>query len=87
LIDVYDNPDTMARGSIKFLPTNHCHEKRACRVRAAISQGRPMDFIEKIFGIAPDGGSGSLEMALILLPIVVATIIVFFRSRSQSRRR
>jgi hypothetical protein len=46
-----------------------------------------MDFIEKIFGIAPDGGSGSLEVVLFLIPILAATIVVFLRSRSQSRRR
>jgi hypothetical protein len=28
-----------------------------------------MDFIEKIFGIAPDGGSGSLELLLFAIPI------------------
>jgi hypothetical protein len=28
-----------------------------------------MDFIERIFGIAPDGGSGSLELLLFLIPI------------------
>jgi hypothetical protein len=28
-----------------------------------------MDFIERIFGIAPDGGSGLLELLLFLIPI------------------
>ena len=28
-----------------------------------------MDFIERIFGFAPDGGSGSLEFLLFLVPI------------------
>ena len=28
-----------------------------------------MDFIERILGIAPDGGSGSLEFLLFALPI------------------
>jgi hypothetical protein len=28
-----------------------------------------MDFIEKLFGIAPDGGSGSLELLLFLVPL------------------
>jgi hypothetical protein len=46
-----------------------------------------MDFIERIFGFAPDGGSGSLEVALFLLPVAVATIVVIFRNRSQSQRR
>jgi hypothetical protein len=28
-----------------------------------------MDFIERIFGIAPDGGSGALELLLFAVPI------------------
>jgi hypothetical protein len=33
------------------------------------SQGVVMDFIERIFGFAPDGGSGSLEFLLFAIPI------------------
>jgi hypothetical protein len=29
-----------------------------------------MDFIEKIFGFAPDGGSGAFEVLLFLIPVV-----------------
>jgi hypothetical protein len=29
-------------------------------------RGETMDFIERIFGLAPDGGSGSLEFLLFL---------------------
>ena len=39
-----------------------------------------MDFIERLFGVAPDGGDGSLE-ALWLAAIVVAIILVVFRRR------
>jgi hypothetical protein len=28
-----------------------------------------MDFIEKLFGIAPDGGSGAFELLLFVIPI------------------
>ena len=31
-----------------------------------------MDFIEQLFGISPDGGSGSLELVLFLVPIAAA---------------
>jgi len=31
--------------------------------------GETMDFIERIFGISPDGGSGSLELLLFLIPL------------------
>ena len=37
-----------------------------------------MDFIERLFGISPDGGNGSLE-ALFLLAIAVAGIAVFLK--------
>jgi hypothetical protein len=29
-----------------------------------------MDFIERIFGISPDGGSGTLEFLLFAIPII-----------------
>jgi hypothetical protein len=29
-----------------------------------------MDFIERIFGFSPDGGSGAFEFLLFLIPIV-----------------
>jgi len=44
-----------------------------------------MDFIEKIFGIAPDGGSGSLEVLLFLLPVV--GLYLLYRLRASARRR
>ncbi len=42
-----------------------------------------MDFIERIFGIDPDGGSGSLELALIAIPIMVA--FLWYRRRVARR--
>jgi hypothetical protein len=40
-----------------------------------------MDFIERIFGVSPDGGSGTFEVLLFLVP--VAVILVFlWRQRS-----
>lgn len=39
-----------------------------------------MDFIEKLFGVAPDGGDGSLEM-LWVAAIAVAVIAFAFRRR------
>jgi hypothetical protein len=45
-----------------------------------------MDFIERWFGISPDGGDGSLE-ALYLLAIVVVLAVVFrVRIRALIRR-
>jgi hypothetical protein len=39
-----------------------------------IDRGGGMDFIERIFGISPDGGSGSFEMLLFLIPIGVLVV-------------
>jgi hypothetical protein len=39
-----------------------------------------MDFIEKLFGIAPDGGDGSLEV-LWVAAIAAAIAVVAFRRR------
>ena len=38
-----------------------------------------MDFIEKLFGIAPDGGDGSLEVLWIGAIVVVVLAVVFRR--------
>jgi len=45
-----------------------------------------MDFIEKIFGIAPDGGSGILEATLFLIPIVLGSFL-FLRRRKSARAK
>jgi hypothetical protein len=46
-----------------------------------------MDFIEKMFGIAPDAGSGSLEAALVaaIATLVVALIVVRKRAAGSQR--
>jgi hypothetical protein len=44
-----------------------------------------MDFIEKIFGIAPDGGSGALEFLLFAIPI--AGIAFLFAKKQRWRAR
>jgi len=43
-----------------------------------------MDFIERIFGVSPDGGSGALEILLFLVPMI--GIYILYRLRSRSRR-
>jgi len=43
-----------------------------------------MDFIERIFGISPDGGSGSFEFLLLTIPIIV---IAYRIARRQRRRK
>ena len=43
-----------------------------------------MDFIERIFGFSPDGGSGAFEVLLFLIPI--AGLLLLWRKRKRSRR-
>lgn len=44
-----------------------------------------MDFIERIFGIAPDGGSGLLELLLFVVPIIGIIAIAHYRKRRRQR--
>ena len=45
-----------------------------------------MDFIETLFGIAPDGGDGSLEWLLFLIPLVGVAVIAVWRRRVRAKR-
>ncbi len=44
-----------------------------------------MEFIERVFHISPDGGSGSLELALLLVPVIV--VVIFLLARHSKRIR
>ena len=44
-----------------------------------------VDFIERIFGISPDGGSGALEALLFLIPLL--GLYVIYRARSHKHKR
>ncbi len=44
-----------------------------------------MDFIEQIFGISPDGGSGALEILLFLIPAMGIYLLYRLRSRHNKR--
>jgi hypothetical protein len=46
-----------------------------------------MDFIERIFGLAPDGGSGSLEVLLFLIPLVGIALLIKYRRASRQQER
>lgn len=39
-----------------------------------------MQFVEQLFGMAPDGGSGSLEFLLLAIPIVWFGYLMFIRN-------
>jgi len=38
-----------------------------------------MSFIESLFGISPDGGSGTFELLLMLIPIAALAVRAFRR--------
>lgn len=45
-----------------------------------------MDFIERIFGFSPDGGSGNFELLLFAIPIAgIAYLLVRRRLRRQRK--
>jgi hypothetical protein len=44
-----------------------------------------MDFIERIFGFSPDGGSGSFEFLLFTIPVV--GLYVLYKLRAKARKR
>lgn len=45
-----------------------------------------MDFIERIFGIALDGGSGALELLLLAIPCAGLGALWLRRARRRQRR-
>jgi hypothetical protein len=44
-----------------------------------------MDFIERIFGFAPDGGNGMFEFLLFAVPIAGLAILQYRRRRRRGR--
>ena len=46
-----------------------------------------MDFIERFFGIAPDGGDGSLEVLYLFAFAVVIGAVIFHRRLRHCGRR
>jgi preprotein translocase subunit YajC len=46
-----------------------------------------MDFIERLFGLAPDNGDGSTEILwLVVLAVVIASFVYFRIQRRKTRR-
>jgi hypothetical protein len=44
-----------------------------------------MDFIERIFGVSPDGGSGSFEAMLLFLPFAAIAAFIWYRRGKRTR--
>jgi hypothetical protein len=47
--------------------------------------GVHLNFIEQIFGISPDGGSGTLEVLFFAIPVIGLCILYWFRSLRNKR--
>jgi hypothetical protein len=45
-----------------------------------------MDFIERVFGIAPDRGSGSFELLLFTIPLLALGVVALRRRRREASR-
>jgi hypothetical protein len=46
-----------------------------------------MDFIERIFGVSPDGGDGSLEFAYLTAVVVAVALVVYLLYRRRNREQ
>lgn len=67
---------------------NHGCEGKTGVMWEMSNEGRwSMDFIERLFGIAPDGGSGMLEILLFALPISGVLYLTYLRRRPPQRNR
>ena len=56
-----------------------------CAAGALLLAALPMDWIEEVFGVEPDGGNGLLEFAPIVV-LAVAAVVLCLRV-AQARRR
>ena len=46
-----------------------------------------MDFVERLFGISPDGGSGAYEALLFLLPVLALGVLWLPKVLASTRKR
>jgi hypothetical protein len=42
-----------------------------------------MDFVERIFGISPDGGNGLFEVLILIVPLLIVVLGVMYYRRSR----
>lgn len=53
--------------------------------RIGLHEEAAMDFIERIFGFSPDGGSGAFELLLFAIPIAGLAWLRWQRKRRQRK--
>jgi len=46
-----------------------------------------MDFVERIFHMSPDEGSGSFEVLLVLVILAIVVVLLIWRAKRQTRKR
>jgi hypothetical protein len=46
-----------------------------------------MDFIERMFGLSPDGGNGALELQILIAAVVAVAAVLATVAISRRRRR
>jgi hypothetical protein len=45
-----------------------------------------MDWIERLFGVSPDGGDGSTEMLYLVAGVAIVALILWFVRHARKRR-
>jgi hypothetical protein len=46
-----------------------------------------MNFIEQIFHVSPDNGTGALEVTILIVLLIVPVVFAVLRTRHTSKRR
>jgi hypothetical protein len=46
-----------------------------------------VNFLERIVGVSPDGGSGTVELLLLLIPVVIVLFVLVADIRGVIRQR
>jgi hypothetical protein len=49
--------------------------------------GGQMDFIERLFGVSPDGGDGSLESMYVLATLIAMATIIYALNRIRMHKQ
>jgi MYXO-CTERM domain-containing protein len=60
---------------------------RQARLERIEDKETVMYFIERLFGVSPDGGSGSVEFLLFAVPVLGVGLLTLWRRRNYGMRR
>jgi hypothetical protein len=76
-------------GSEQVTPVTHAtfrFQSPGIRAKMPTIAGGGMDFIERIFGVSPDGGNGSLELLYLLIVATAAALLAVVRIRRHAAK-